>query len=339
MNRIQTVCLTAAAVVAAACVSFSSPESAAAQSPQWRDEAAALLPPDANGLVGFDLAAARASLVYQRIEAKMQDEQRSKLDEFAAVTGFDPRQDLSGVLAATWGSPGRGKQPFLAVLSGRFELTDEARAMLETFAPNAGEHRGVTIFEMQNKDHDEEPAAYFAILDDDTALIGIHDAVVAGVERSFSGGPSMRDNATLMARSREASAAGQFWFVSDQPRELVEAAPEGVDQRHARVFDILRSMQETTFTADLVSGLNLDWNALFGSAEDAKTLADAARGLLALARISLPPGAGELVTFLDRLQIGSNAERVELGLDLTTVELEQLLDALEARTTPSSETL
>ncbi len=339
MKRIRIASVAAAAVLAAACISLSSPEAAEAQSSAWRSEAAALLPPDANGLMGFDLEAARSSAVYQRLEAKMRAEQGAKLDEFAAATGFDPRRDLSGVFAATWGRPGQGKQPFLAVLGGRFDLTDEALAMLETAAPKAGEHRGVAIYEMRDKDRGEEPRAYLAILNGDTALLGIHDAVVAGIERSVSGGASMRDNAALTGRAEEAAGAGQFWFVSDQPSELVEAAPDGVGERHARIFNILRTMRETTFTADIVNGLDFDWNALFSSPEDAKTLADAARGLLALARISIPPEHEELLTFLDRLQVGSDAASVDFGIELTAVELEQLLDAVESRNRPAGQPL
>ena len=321
MTRSQ---IASAVILSAVCLALCSSAPARAQKSAWRAEAALLLPPDATGLLGFDLAAARSSALYRRIESNLREEQRTQLDEFAAAAGFDPRHDLAGVLAATWGRPGLARQPFLAVLGGRFALTDEARAMLDVFAPPSGEHRGIAIHALPAKDAEQgDPPAYFAILDERTALLGVHDAVVAGVERFFSGGASMHDNQALTARAEQAAAAGQIWFVSDQPGELIEAAPDDIGRRHARIFNILRSIRETVFTVDVVDGLDLDWSALLGSPGDAQTLADALHGLLALARITVPPENSEALRLLERLEVGSEAERVGLGLRLTAFELDR----------------
>ncbi len=332
MKQLHIVSLAAAAVVAFACICVTAPESVAAQSSAWSSKAEALLPPDAAGVVGLDLEAARPSPLYKRLETNMSESQREKLDEFAAVTSFDPRRDLNQIVAATWGAPGGDKRLFLAVLRGSFNLTDKGLAVLESVAPTTEEHRGVAIHGLKSKDaSDESERRYLAILDDETALFGLHDAVVAGIERSVNGGPSLKDNAELIASAGQAAAGGQFWFVSDQPQQLMKAAPEDLDPRQAQLFTVLRSIQQTTFAANLVDGLALDWKALLGSPEDARTLADAARGLLALVRIKLPAERSDLLSLLDRFKVESEADRIDLGISLTNAEFEQLLQAVEAQ--------
>lgn len=310
---------TALVVLALACSGGSTP----VEAQSGGDRLLGLLPPDARAVFGVDAATARGSEIYRRFEEKIRRRDGDDLDGFIARTGFDPRTDLDRFAAAMW--PGAdGEQGFLAAATGDFT---RARAS-EGFAEHAreiGEHRGVKIYSGGDGKMEDKALAF---LDDRTALLGSRPAVVAAIDRHAVGGPSLRDGSALGARADAASAGGQLWLVSEEPGELVDAPSEL--ERRPQMLNILRNMRYLDLVADVRSGLRLDLEGVCRSATDAGMLANAARGLLALSRLGRNEENRAFFDVLDTVSIRETGDTIEADLNVTALELDELLDKIEA---------
>ena len=320
-NRSQP--LLAAALTAAVLIACSSsPEARAAATD---DDAFRILPPQAEAVIGADLATIRTSFLYERFEESL-GVSASELDELAQKTGFDPRRDLDSVAVAMWGEPSAEAAVFLA--RGRFHLTQEVKSELDVL----GQHRGVTVYEGPDiHNGGERETTALAFPDDGFAILGPYSEIVNAIDRRLAGGPSLMDNVALTARAREAEGRGQLWMVSEAPGALTKVVPGGLDQRQARILQILGSMQETVAAMDLMYGFRLSFAGTAGSSDDATMLAEAARAMVALARISLPAEERDLMQLLDQVRIDDSGEQFEASVDLDRLQVEQLLEKMDGR--------
>ena len=322
-------CIQAPSVAALAALTFVllATRPGQAQDSPWFVEATKLLPVDAAAVFAVEFEAARSSPLYQRFESSVLSRRARDLDRVAALSGFDLRRDVHGMLAAIWVAPDRGDSAFLAVLRGHFQLSDEGHAMLDELSPSSGEHRGIAVRTLPSSDNSAGEKRCFAILSESMALFGNRAAVVAAIERSFADGPSVRDNNLLAALSDEASRSAQLWFVSDDPSQVISAAPESLEKGAGRLLAIFRIMRETKLTADLVDGLDFHWSSQLSSPATARAFADALGGMVAAARANLPSDDTQQAILLDRLRVDSALTGVDVRLSMTKAELENLLDA------------
>lgn len=301
----------AVAAVAVALACSTSPEAHAAA---IDDDVFRTLPPQAEAVMGVNVATLRTSFLYDRF---LERSDMSDIDEWARSTGFDPRRDIESVAGAMWGEP--SAESSLFVLRGRFDLNQEAQSQLQ----EVGNHRGVAIY---TGPADKELT--FAFPEDGVALLGTQAEVVNGIERRLAGGPSLMDNAGLTARAAEASGYGQVWFVSSAPGAVAQALPDGLDANQARLLKILAGMRDSIAALDLLQGVRVRLSGTAQSAEDATTLAEAARGMVALARITLPEEQRDLMQYLDRVEIAAGGDRFEASFALDRFEVEQLLEKM-----------
>ncbi len=318
----------ALAVVAVLVACSTSPEARAAAT---SDDVFRTLPPQAEAVFGIDLATAKTSRLYDETQSWFSF-QTSDLDRWATETGFNPRHDIDSVTAAMWGEPGADSILFL--VRGRFELSPKLRSELTEL----GSHRGIPIYGSPNADSSSTyESLTFAILERGVAAVGPQPEVVNAIERRLAGGgPSLMDNAALTSRAREADGMGQLWLVSDQPGALTRTLPGGGDPRQQRILQILGAMRDATAALDVLSGLRFSFAGTAGTVEDASTLAEVARGLLALARISLPPEEQDMMQYLDRIRIDSRADRFEASINLDPMQIDQLLEKVQGRTQPEA---
>lgn len=306
----------AVGAVLAACANSPEVQAAAADESVYR-----LLPADAVAVFGVDVRSAKASPFYERFTADMKV---GELDDWAAETGFDPREDLDGVIGALY-SVGEETEG-LIVARGRFR--DVAGSpMLEENVEAAGSHRGVTIYSRpigENEVRDQSEA--FAFIGDNLAVLGDQARVVNAIERHFAGGPSLADNAALSGRATDAQASGQFWMVASNAGQVLESLPSGGDQRQARILEIFAGMSEMSVTADIVRGFELAFSGACDTPENARTLAEAAKGMLALARISLPAEEQDLLKLLDQVSVRDMGQTFEAEVSLDSLQVEDLME-------------
>lgn len=252
----------------------------------------AFIPGDAVLLAGVRVESLRNTPLFERLMASS--------GALAARTGFDPRKDARELLLASDGAS--------AVVAARGTFRASA---VPASAPRA-DYRGTVIY--------GEGEGAFAIVDGTTAVAGSPEAVRAALDRR--GRRAART--ALLARARAIPAEYQVWAVSSGPPEV----PGG-----AGSFDrMLRAVSDVTFVADLRSGLRAEARGACRDEKNARALADALRGLLALGRLAAPKNDPEFARLYDTVRIEQQRDKVRVAADVPEETAARLLDLL--RPTP-----
>lgn len=286
----------------------------------------ALLPANATSLVGVDVERLKRTAAYRHFEEESRrgdGSGRNHFDEFVAETGFDPRRDVDELLIASWGGgDADAKAQFVAVARGRFQVSSLTRHLREKKA-TVENYRGFQIFgpEQGRPTRSKEPGG-FAFLDDRTALAGSRAGVLGAIDRKVGGGPSLLANTALLGRAQTISGANQVWAVSESPGQVVtHALPK--DQNFAQIFS---SMQNSTFALDLMNGLELRASGVCKTAQDAKTLGDAARGVVAIGRLSASQKEPELMALFDGIEVDERNAELNISVHMDPQAFEKLLE-------------
>ncbi len=258
---------------------------------------AALAPPDAVFLGGVRMEALRATPLYKKwVENKPQP----FLDDFARETGLDPRRDVTELLLASDGKQtltmARGKFAPL-----RFERNGARRMPYKSYTLIGNEDTAVVL------------------MNSTTAVAGAAPAIRALIDRRG------RATAPLLARVKEIPPGSQIWFVSAGTAGLADQLPgSGLLANLPRILTMLETL---TLSADLRSGATLTAGGVCRTEQDARSLADAIRGLLGLARLGTPNRQPELLRLYEIIQVTNEQRAVRLQAQIP----EELLGALLAR--------
>jgi len=265
---------------------------------------AELAPADTVSLAGVRLEALRATPLWQKHVAARP---LAPLEELARDTGLDLRKDVSDVLVAS-----NGKDLVVLAL-GRFARA-ELEAALERRGARRMSHRGVALI------GNEETAVAF--LSSSIAVAGPAAMVRTVIDQRGRGGVPK----ALLEEAKGIAADSQIWGVSlggfDQ---AAQAAPQGSNLGNLAKFAEL--IEKTSFGADLRSGLNASGVVTCRSEQDARTLSDTLRGLIGLARLSMPDTEPDLLRAFDGIQVSLQQRSVRVNAQIS----QELLDKLVAR--------
>ncbi len=308
----------------------------------------ALLPPNATSVIGVDVERLKGTPLYRHMEEQSRQADgkgRNPLDELVALTGFDPRRDVEELLVASWMEG--GEPQFVAVARGRFPIAALGREIIgkkgrvetyrgvQVFGPEARPDTGERLRRVETQagpKRRDEPGE-FAFLDDRTALAGSRFGVRSAIDRKAGGGPSLLGNTAILSRAQSIRSSNQLWAVSQQPGEIVaKALPKDAPANASNFARIFSSMQYSVFALDLMNGLDLKVSGLCRTAEDAKTLGDAARGIIALGRLTLSQKEPEMMTVFDGVQVSEKGEELEIVVHIERQAFENLLEKSRSKT-------
>jgi hypothetical protein len=317
----------------------------------------ALLPPDTNSLMGVDVERLKGTSLYRFFEEQSRARESSspgEIDEWAALTGFDPRRDVAELLIVSWQSPDQELRPgqalpFLAIARGQFDAAKMGQQFLAKGAIEE-EYRGARVFLFpldQPAPAPPDPGETIVIpppvpealpqiaigfVGEDLAMVGGFDAIAAAIDRRSLGAPPVAAHEALLERGGELRDGHQIWAVSSQPAGLIRQGIPG-STGDTRLVEILESMSESTFAIDLSGGFRGRLAALCGAEDDARLLGDLARGFLAMARFS--NGSGDPLTpVLDHVNVAENGSSIEVAVDIDGPQLDAYLESL--KTAPSA---
>jgi hypothetical protein len=262
-----------------------------------------MVPADSVTLIGMRMQQLEATPLFQKLLAQQKIPQ---MDQFARDSGFDPRRDVRDLLLAS-----NGKQTVM-LARGTFNVKppDKARKLsYHGFAIMANGGTG--------------PAQYgFCILDSTLAAAGPLPALEAALDQYKSG--NRNNAAALLARARTVAENYQFWVVAAGTSQLITenmpGASNGPD--FGRIF---RSLQNALFEADLRNGLKGFVEGDCTTAQDAKKLSDAARGMVGMARLNTPEDQPDLLRVWDGFKVEQSDRKVTLTMDVGQDLVDQLL--------------
>jgi hypothetical protein len=249
-----------------------------------------LVPGDATVLAGVRLDALRATPFYKKWVGE-----RSVpfLDRWSEESGFDPRKDLQEML----------------VVSDGVQTAILARGKFDEKALRAAQE-GYTL----------------KILNPTTLVAG-RTADVQWIidQRGRSSGPPS-------ALSQELStipAQSQIWLAATGGfGELSKAMPQsGNASNLAKVFSMIKS---ATASVDFANGLKLAASGVCRTDQDAHSLSDAVRGMVALARLNTPAGNSEMLEVYDGIKTEQQQRTVKVTASLSEAQLDELLTQLSS---------
>lgn len=257
---------------------------------------ATLVPSDTIMLAGIRMDVVRTTPLYQ----KMVSQQRlQELNDFAAKTNFDPRKDVSDMLIASNGSE------VVVLARGTFKIVNPPGTRKSSY-------KNWTLY-------GKADGAY-AVLDQTTAVAGTEAAVRKAIDQKQSGKPGVP---WLVDHARAITLPGQIWAVTNGWGTLPEMIP--VDGNLANLRRFLRAIESSTTVADLRSGLVAAINGNCKTEQDARTLSDAARGMVGLGRLSVPEKQPELLRVFDGIKVDQKQKAIQVNIQIPQNLLDQLL--------------
>ncbi len=271
-------------------------------------ELAELAPSDTVTLAGLRLEALRATPVWQKWVV---GKPVPPLDELARETGLDLRKDVTEALLASNGKDG------VVLARGKFD-----RAGLEVGLEKRGgkrmPHQGVTLLGGED--------AAVAVLSASVAVAGPARLVRGVIDQRGRRGGAPR---TLLEEAKGIAAGSQIWAVSHGGLDqAARVAPEAGSL--GNLAKIAGMIEKSSFAADLRAGLNANAVLLGRGEQDARTLHDALRGILGLARLSTPDSDPDLLRVWDGVQVSLEQRTVRVRAQVAPELLDKLLGKLAA---------
>ena len=264
-----------------------------------------LFPAETQGVAFVDLASLRSTPLGVEImtQGAPLTPQVPKLQDFVAATGFNFRDDVDRV---TIGRLDARRAIF--VIQARFDQFKVERYLAD-HVTRLDTYMGRTIYE--DRDHD-----FGVAFIDGLVIAGYTDAVKKAVEQASLPASSIALRSDLMAaiRSFEAGsqvwAAGEFHFeelpVAQLPPQAAGAGP---------IFEMLKTLQGGTYQMRVDTNIHARAVANFTSADNAKTLSDLSRGVIALVKTQVAAQNPDLLHALDGLQVSYSGTQMVVNID------------------------
>jgi hypothetical protein len=266
---------------------------------------AQLIPVDTQALFGARMEQVKTTPLFIRLIGQ---QKLPQLDSFSSDTGFDPRRDVRDLLLASSGRPNSG----VLLARGTFHVSLEK---VDAKALKTVGYRGYVLTLTGKED------AGFCIMDRSLAIAGPTASMKAALDHYLSS--TKNESTPLLEQARAVPQQFQVWSVSTGAADfLANNLPhEGNAANFGKIF---RSMENTHFQADLSHGLNAMAQGMCRTDADAKSLADAVRGLIGFGRLSVPDNQPELLRLWDGLKIDQN----QRSLTITANIPQELVDKL-----------
>lgn len=267
-----------------------------------------LVMPSPTVLAGVNVEQARATPFGLWALGQLQAKERD-LQEFAALTGFDPRRDLREILVAS-AAPAGTRGAGLAMARGSFDVARIAAAAAQKQAA-VTVYDGATLIDVRGGN-------VVAFVDSTLALAGPAGEVRAALDRRRSPAPLAPD---LAAKVSQWSGTQDAWVVSLVPPPV----PPVPDPRlREPASNIAGRIEQASAGVKFGADVRLTAEALAATEQDATNLAEVVRLLALLAQSSpnLDPEAGSL---LQDLQVTAEARLLKLALSVPEETFERIV--------------
>ncbi len=322
-SRLYPVILLVLAVAAAVLIWHGGAARVSASSVQPDGAILALLPVQSTALFGLDFDGLRSTAIYgkwSQIQAQKHDQE---YDDFVAQTGFDPLRDVQAVTGAQWKDGDEVRA--LVVVTARYDPAKVAGYLKQHKEITTTLYRDVELFGPA-EEHAGNDHGAFAFLDDRTIIAGNQAAVQQAIDQKLNAGQNVMANQALMLRLGQVPVENQLWAVTTAPGSLMRGhMPGQVGQ--AKVGEILGRLQASTFAVNASADVRMVAQADCADANDAHTLAEAARGILAMVRLMAPANQPHAVEVLNTFQIVEQGQQVTVRAQIPAALLDEMASA------------
>ncbi len=271
-----------------------------------------LIPADSVSLFGAQMDQIKSTPLYQKLVAQ---QKLPQLDEFAAQTNFDPRRDVRELVVAS----NLKKKSGVLLARGNFRLSSDAIAKAKNLHRSG--YKGYTLWTEASGE------SGFCVLDSTLAIAGPVESMRAALDQYNS--HDDRASSQLLRKAMAIPMRNQVWLVSSGGADFLanNVPDEGPAANFTRIF---QNLEGTLVQADLSRGLNAVVHGVCKTEADAKSLSDAARGLVGFGRLSVPDNQPQLLRVWDAIQISQQGRDLSVVADIPVELLEKLLQLFEA---------
>ncbi len=274
-----------------------------------------LFPAETQGIAFIDAAAVRNSALGQDfIAAGLIANPPPKLAEFAAATGFDFQRDVDRMTVGRLDG-----RRMLFVIEARYDKFKVER-FLADHVTRLETHMGRSIYE----DRDQDIGVTFI---DNLVIAGYTGAVRTAIEQASLPASAVSLNSDLLATMRTIEAGNQVWGVGKFRFDELPVGQLTPDTPGAApVLELLRTLQGGTYQMRIDRDVHARATANFADADSAKTLADLARGLIAVMKTQVAKENEDFLHALDGIQISDSGTQMVVNIEESGDLIKKLRD-------------
>lgn len=283
-----------------------------------------LVMPDAQIMAGVNVTTAKISPFGQYVLTQFRSEEKG-LQELISKTGFDPRHDVSEILAASTGNPQQTGGLILA--RGNFDAARIASLAGSEKNVAVSQYGGATLIALgDTKVHG------VAFVGNSIAVVGDIASVKAALDRADKANsisPALAARVQTLSTTLDAWSVSLASFVSLMPAELGGTTGPAA-QPLALVKNILSSSAGVKFGPTIeVSG-----QAVANTEQNAKALADIVRMVAGLVSLSgaQDPKMTAFANLVQTLKVANEGTAVNLTASIPEEQLESLMHPVVAKT-------
>jgi hypothetical protein len=270
---------------------------------------ASLIPSDTAVLVGAKLEKLRETEVYRK---HFSEASIPRLDDFARDTGLDPRKDIWDVLFCS-----NGSDSGVLMARGKFPQS-ELEPRLEKEGATRTNYKGYSLF------GNDQTAVFF--MNASTAITGstpVLKTIIDNRDRSSAGIP-----ATLRPLVDSVPSDAQVWAVFNATGINLPFTGKGTA---AIIEQLLKSVQNGSFSADLRKGFAFNATGNCTSDESAKQIHDLTKAAIGFGRLSTPNNQSDLLKVYDAIKVEQQNRTVNISADVPQDLVDRFIDTFVAR--------
>ena len=277
-----------------------------------------LVMPDAQIMAGANVTTTRISPFGQYLLTQIGSNDAG-LQEFITKTGFDPRQDVTEILAASNGNVAAAGGLVLA--RGSFNVDKLVAAIPADSKQTVQHYAGATLIT------GSEPKAPHAV-----AFIGTSIAVagdVASVKAALdrAGGVNSISPA-LATRVQALSTTQDAWTVSlASVASLLPGAVSPKDSGAAQMLGLVKNIQSSSAGVKFGGNIELSGQAITDSPQNATALADVVKMIAGLVSLTVGqnPEAAGAVQLIQSLKVSTDGAAVNLSASVPEAQAEAVV--------------
>jgi len=285
-----------------------------------------LVMPDAKIMAGANVTTTKISPLGQFILGQMGVD--PGLQDFISKTGFDPRQDVTEILAASTGDPAAPGGLLLA--RGNFNVDKLVAAISAESKQTMQTYAGATLITGPN----EKISHAVAFIGTSIAVAGDLTSVKAALDRA-SGVNSI--SPALATQVQALSTTEDAWTVSlASIGSLIPGAAAPKDSTVAQTLGLIKNIQASSGGVKFGALIELTGQAVADTAQNATALADVVRMMVGLVTMTAgqDPHAAAAVQLLQSLKVSTDGTAVNLSASVPEAQVESLIQMARSNAKP-----
>ncbi len=292
-----------------------------------------LVMPDASTLAGVNVTNAEITPFGQYVLNQLTLSANDRLQEFITATGFDPRHDVTEILAATSGS--LDKPSGLVLALGTFNVDQLTAALTAKSSGSSTEdYNGAKLVLGKTENQHQEAVGFMG---NSIAILGDVDSVKAAIDRSSHANAI---NPALATQVQNLSLNNDAWAVTTNsisalmpglaggPGGAAPGGAAGLSQMAQMFKGIVGSNGGVKFGDTVV----ITGQAVTVDAQTAKSLADVVQAIASIAAMAgagNDPNIAALAQLMQGLKVTADGVNVNITLSVPEAQLEAVINQMK----------